>query len=175
MPVWPDEDEDDDSSMIELVIEDDRWLDADLQGLSHRAVSAVADWLDMPDLRLVVLGCDDARIATLNAQFRGRELPTNVLSWPSHEFAERTPGAMPELPAAPEIGDIAISYDTCLRESAEQGKDFDDHVTHLLVHAALHLAGYDHIDDSDAETMESSEREILNLLDIPDPYLEKER
>lgn len=174
MQDWPEE-VDEETGMVELVIEDDRWLDADLDGLSLRAVTAVADWLEMPDLRLVVLGCDDARIAGLNAEFRGRAVPTNVLSWPSHDFADHAPGAMPERPPAPDMGDIAISYDTCLREAAEQAKEFDQHVTHLLVHATLHLAGYDHIDDSDAETMEGAEREILNTLDIPDPYLEKER
>ncbi|AGT09001.1 rRNA maturation RNase YbeY [Paracoccus aminophilus] len=160
---------------VELVIEDDRWLDAELLDLSARAAKAVGSWMQLPDLQIVVLGCDDARIAGLNAEFRGKAKPTNVLSWPSSDFADHAPGDKPEFPPSPELGDIAISYDTCLREAAEQGKPFADHVTHLLVHATLHLAGYDHIDDSDAETMENAEREILRKLDIPDPYLEYER
>lgn len=172
-PFDPFADEDDeDTALVDLVIEDDRWLDADLETLAERARAAVGEWLDMPDLRIVVLGCDDARIAGLNAEFREKPRPTNVLSWPSSEFAEREPGERPEFPPDEELGDIAISYDTCLREAGEQDKPFADHVTHLLVHAILHLAGYDHIDDSDAETMEGAETEILSRLGIPDPYLE---
>lgn len=175
-PFDPFADEDDEESgAIDLVIEDDRWLDADLEGQSARALAAVSEWLGMKDLRIVVLGCDDERIAGLNAEFRDKPRPTNVLSWPSSEFGARAPGERPELPPAEELGDIAISYDTCLREAEEQGKPFADHVTHLLVHAILHLAGYDHIDDSDALTMEGSETEILSRLGIPDPYLEYER
>ena len=79
---------------------------------------------------------------------------------------------MPAPPAADELGDIAISYDTCAREAAAQGKPLADHATHLLVHAILHLAGYDHEDDADADTMEDAERAILATLDIPDPYRE---
>lgn len=168
---WPDEDDD----PIELVIEDDRWLDADLAALTHRAAGVVAEWLEIDDLRIVVMGCDDARIAALNAEFRGRAVPTNVLSWPTQDFAPRDPGATPEAPPSPELGDIAISYDTCLREAEAQSKPFPHHVVHLLVHAVLHLAGYDHINDADAHAMEHAEREILNMMDIPDPYSEYER
>ena len=170
-----DEPDDDEVHPIDLVIEDDRWLDSDLLALSERALQAVSDWLDIPDLQIVVMGCDDQRIAGLNAEFREKARPTNVLSWPSSEFEPHEPGERPELPPSEELGDIAISYDTCLREANEQGKPFADHVTHLLVHAILHLAGYDHIDDSDAEMMEQSEREILAKLGIPDPYSEYER
>ncbi len=160
---------------VDLVIEDDRWLDADLEELALRAVGAVAEWMDLPDLQVVVMGCDDERIADLNAQFRGKPAPTNVLSWPTHDFSDRAEGEEPTQPPSPELGDIAISYDTCEREAAEQGKPMADHVTHLLVHATLHLAGYDHIVDSDAEMMEEAEREILGNLGIRDPYLEYER
>lgn len=170
-----DEDCDDESEVVDLVIEDDRWLDAGLHALAIRAAEAVADWLQMPDLQIVVLGCDDHRIAQLNAEFRGREVPTNVLSWPSHQFQPRASGALPEAPPTPELGDIAISFDTCKREAEAHGKAFAHHVTHLLVHGTLHLAGYDHDDDGDAHAMENAERDILNSLDIPDPYLEFER
>lgn len=168
-------DEGDDPGPVDLVIEDDRWLDADLAALSLRAAGAVAQWLDLPDLEIVVLGCDDARIAELNAEFRGRAVPTNVLSWPSQHFQPRASGETPDAPLFAELGDIAISFDTCQREAEAHGKPFADHVTHLLVHAVLHLAGYDHEDEADAESMENAERDILNSLDIPDPYLEYER
>ena len=97
-----------------------------------------------------------ATIAALNAEFRGKPKPTNVLSWPTVEFEPHAPGARPELPDTDELGDIAIAYETCQREAEAQGKPFSDHATHLLVHAMLHLAGFDHIVDADAETMEDA-------------------
>lgn len=160
--------------IVDLVIEDDRWVDADLLGMAERAARGVGEWLDIRDFQIVVMGCDDERIAGLNAEFRGKPKPTNVLSWPAVEFDARQPGTHPELPDLDELGDIAISYDTCWREAEAQGKPFADHATHLLVHAMLHLAGYDHIDDQDAETMEDAERSILGKLGIADPYLELE-
>ncbi|MDT1061137.1 rRNA maturation RNase YbeY [Paracoccus sp. CPCC 101403] len=160
--------------IVDLVIEDARWDDADLLGMSQRAARAVGSWLGLENFQIVVMGCDDARIAGLNAEFRDKPTPTNVLSWPAIEFDLRAPGEVPELPEVDELGDIAISFDTCWREAEAQGKPFADHATHLLVHAILHLAGYDHIDDQDAETMEDAERSILSSLGIPDPYLELE-
>ena len=159
------------------MIEDDRWIDAGLEDLANRAVIATAQFLALGRVEVVVLGCNDSRIAGLNDHFRGKQKPTNVLSWPVNDPEPRGPGAHPDLPqAAPqdgngiELGDIAISYDTCVREAAEQGKPLADHVVHLLVHATLHLVGYDHEIDADAETMEDSERSILSQLGIPDPY-----
>ncbi|MFT4013278.1 MAG: rRNA maturation RNase YbeY [Paracoccus sp. (in: a-proteobacteria)] len=169
----PDE-ADDATGIVDLVIEDERWEDAGLQDMAERAARAVGEWLEMDDFQVVVMGCDDARIAGLNAEFRGKPKPTNVLSWPAIDFDAREPGAHPDLPEIEELGDIAISYDTCWREAEAQGKSFGNHATHLLVHAMLHLAGYDHIDDLDAETMEDAERSILGKLGIPDPYLEVE-
>ncbi|RNF35849.1 rRNA maturation RNase YbeY [Paracoccus methylarcula] len=154
------------------VIEDDRWQEAGLESLAERAVIAALEWHGTSG-EVVVLGCDDARIAALNADFRGKPRATNVLSWPSVEHAPRDPGARPLLPEIDELGDIAIAFDTCEAEAAAQGKPFADHVTHLLVHAVLHLLGYDHENDLDAETMEAAERSILQDLQIPDPYQEK--
>lgn len=157
---------------IDIVIEDDRWDTAGLEALAERAGRATLDWLGM-DADIVVMGCDDARIADLNADFRGKPQPTNVLSWPSVEHVDHAPGAHPPRPDTDELGDIAIAFETCTREAAEQGKGFEDHVTHLLVHAVLHLAGYDHQNDADAETMEAVERSILLPLGITDPYFER--
>ncbi|MDS9468423.1 rRNA maturation RNase YbeY [Paracoccus sp. MBLB3053] len=165
---------DDSPGIVDLVIEDERWDDVDLLGMAERAALAVGEWLGLEHFQVVVMGCDDDRIAGLNAEFRDKPRPTNVLSWPAIEFDERAPGMVPNLPEIDELGDIAISFDTCWREAAAQGKPFADHATHLLVHAMLHLAGYDHIDDQDAETMEDAERSILGRLGIPDPYLEME-
>ena len=157
---------------VDIVIEDERWLDVDLQGMAERAAAATTRHLGIDAVEIVVMGCDDARIAALNGHFRGKAKPTNVLSWPSVEHPPRAPGEPPAPPEADELGDIAISYDTCKAEAEAQGKPFADHVTHLLVHAILHLAGYDHEAEADAETMEDAERSILAGLGIPDPYRE---
>lgn len=157
---------------VEIVIEDPRWEDAGLPVLAERAAVATLDFLDRRDATLVVLGCDDARIAGLNADFRGKPRATNVLSWPAVEHAPRRPGAAPVIPEDQELGDIAIAWETCAAEAAAQGKTLDAHVTHLLVHAILHLAGYDHGLEEDAETMEQAERSILATLGIADPYLD---
>lgn len=161
-----------DDISCDCVIEDDRWEELGLEALAERAVTATLRWHDIGG-EVVVMGCDDARIAALNADFRGKPQPTNVLSWPSVEHIEHAPGERPELPDEEELGDIAIAYETCLAEAAAQDKPVADHVTHLLVHAVLHLLGYDHQNDPDAETMEAAERSILAQMNIPDPYHEK--
>jgi probable rRNA maturation factor len=148
------------SHVVDVVVEDDRWVDLDR--LAQVAVPAALGALD--GCEVVVLGCDDARIAALNAEFRGKARPTNVLSWPSEERRPDVP------PADPELGDIAIAFETCAREAADQGKPFDAHVTHLLIHAVLHLLGFDHEDDGDAARMEAEERRIVEGLGFPDPY-----
>jgi probable rRNA maturation factor len=164
--------------LVETVIEDPRWAPLSLESLAETAARATLAGLglDVEGFQISLLACDDARIATLNADFRGKPQPTNVLSWPSDE---RTPEFVGEDPERPdpgpiddplELGDIAIAYDTCTREAAEQGKPVAAHVTHLLVHALLHLLGYDHIEDEDAELMEGHEVRILASLGLPDPY-----
>lgn len=158
---------------IDTVIEDERWAEAGLEDLAERAGRASLDWLGM-DAEIVVMGCDDARIATLNADFRGKPQPTNVLSWPAVEHVAHAPGAHPPLPETDSLGDIAIAFERCRDEAAAQGKPLAVHATHLLVHAVLHLAGYDHQTDPDAATMEAAEVAILGTLGIDDPYLEKE-
>lgn len=119
---------------------------------------------------LAVVFTDDGAIRTLNARFRGRDAPTNVLSFPPPAFAAAAaagPGA------APPLGDVIIAFETARAEAAAQGKDFFHHVTHLLVHGVLHLLGYDHQSDAEAELMEMRERAVLRELGIPDPYQER--
>ncbi|MDO5705609.1 MAG: rRNA maturation RNase YbeY [Paracoccus sp. (in: a-proteobacteria)] len=157
--------------VADTVIEDERWETAGLPMLADRAVRATLNWLGTGG-EVVVLGCGDPRIAALNADFRGKPQATNVLSWPSSPPERPAPGAAPILPDEDELGDVAIAYDTCMAEAAAQGKAPADHVTHLLIHAVLHLVGYDHETDPDAETMESAERAILATLGIADPYSE---
>ena len=164
--------------LVDVVIEDKRWGAVGLPTLSIRAAEATFSALGLPlaGFCLCVMGCDDARIAELNGEFRKKGLPTNVLSFPAWNSAADAPGIVPELPEAgdaddpEELGDIAISYDTCAREAVEQGKDMSHHVTHLVVHGILHLLGYDHIEDADAALMESTEARILASLGVDDPY-----
>ena len=154
--------------------------------LATQALQAIRDRneLDTSYVDDVVLGCvspvgeqggDIARIAVLNADFRGKPTPTNVLSWPAEELAAEAPGGAPDLPEPDftgeiALGDIAIALGTCAREAAEQGKPMADHCTHLIVHGVLHLLGYDHIEDADATLMEALEVEILGSMGLDDPY-----
>jgi probable rRNA maturation factor len=163
--------------LTDTVIEDDRWEAFGLDALAHQAAAATFATLGLPTtgFQIVVMGCDDARIAALNTDFRGKATATNVLSWPSADRAAEVPGTRPHLPAPGtddplELGDIALAWETCAREAADQGKSMLAHVTHLTVHGMLHLLGYDHINDADAELMEAVEVRILASLGVADPY-----
>jgi probable rRNA maturation factor len=164
--------------IVETLIEDDRWRALDLEALANRAATAALAQIGLaPEGFLVaLLAANDDRIAALNADFRGKPQPTNVLSWPSEERSPVRPGLAPEAPAPgtaedpEELGDIALAYDTCAREAAEAEKAMADHVTHLVVHGMLHLLGYDHVDDADAALMEGIEVQALASLGLPDPY-----
>ncbi|MCC7266462.1 MAG: rRNA maturation RNase YbeY [Caulobacteraceae bacterium] len=107
---------------------------------------------------LTILLADDPTIRDLNARFRGKDYATNVLSFPAPPNPER------------HLGDIALAHGVCAREAAEQGKLLAHHLQHLVAHGVLHLLGYDHETDPDAEVMEGLEREILAGLGVPDPY-----
>ena len=157
---------------LDIVIEDERWQEAGLEAVAENAVTAALTHAGLAAPGdIVLLACDDARIAVLNAEFRGKPLPTNVLSWPTAERAAATPGQRPDVPAAEEdLGDIAIAYDTCRREAEAAGIPLMDHAAHLLVHGTLHLLGYDHQNDADGDLMESLETAILEGLGLPDPY-----
>ena len=157
---------------IDVVIEAPEWEDLALEALAERAERATLAHLslDADAFETVVLGCDDTRIATLNADFRGKPQPTNVLSWPSEDRAPQTPGAAPRAPQPGELGDIAIACGVCVAEAVAANKPVPDHVTHLIVHGILHLLGYDHMTELDAALMERMEVEILATLGLPDPY-----
>lgn len=162
-------------AQIEVLIEDTRWTDAGLHALAERAcVAALAELSLDADFEISLLACDDARVAELNTEFRGKPTPTNVLSWPSEERGAQIPGMIPRLPAdvphEMELGDIAIAFETCVHEAEAAEKPFSDHVTHLLVHGTLHLLGFDHTNDPDAALMEGLETRILAKLGIEDPY-----
>jgi probable rRNA maturation factor len=158
---------------VDVVIEDSRWEAAGLSAQAGRGVAATLVHLGLdPDAwDVVVMGCDDTRIADLNADFRNLRQPTNVLSWPSEERGAACAGETPSAPSGdPELGDIALSYDTCRREAEAGGKPLADHALHLVVHGTLHLLGYDHVRGSDGDLMEAVETAILGKLGVPDPY-----
>lgn len=163
---------------IETILEDARWQEAGLEALADAALGAVLSELGLTGqaVSVCLMGCDDARIAALNAEFRGKPTATNVLSWPAEDRAAARAGEAPARPAARpgeaaiELGDIAIAFDTCAREAAEAGKPMAEHVSHLVVHGLMHLFGYDHVDDADAALMEAAEARALALLGVCDPY-----
>lgn len=106
--------------------------------------------------------CDDAFIVDLNRKWRQIDKPTNVLAFPSGG----------PIASTPVLGDIVIAFETASKEAEELGKPLRDHVAHLLAHGFLHLIGYNHIRDADAEAMEALERSVLARLGIEDPYQE---
>ena len=163
---------------VDVIIEDRRWTEAGLEALAAHGVGAVLAHLGLDDrnCEIAVLGCDDARIAVLNSEFRGKAQATNVLSWPSEERGAEVAGARPELPEGDgELGDIAIAFETCAREAEAAGRPMPDHVLHLVVHGTLHLLGYDHERAADGDLMEAIETAILAQLGVPDPYGETGR
>jgi probable rRNA maturation factor len=152
---------------IDVMIEAGDWpAQAELEALARDAVAAaLAETGDTaPDgTELSLVFADDAQIRTLNAQWRNKDKPTNVLSFPAFPFARGAP-----LP--PLLGDIILAAETVAREAELEAKPLDHHITHLVIHGFLHLLGYDHETDAEAEEMEAVERRALARLAIPDPY-----
>lgn len=150
---------------VEVVIEDEGWsrrladAPARIETWVRAALSAASGEPSGPiSVEVVVLLTSDGAMQALNRDLRGRDRPTNVLSFPAPESA------------APHLGDIALGLGTCEREALEQGKSFEAHVAHLVVHGTLHLLGHDHQNDAEAEAMEALERTILAGMGVADPY-----
>ncbi len=149
-----------------LVVEAGNWPAApDLEALAKRAIEAVLaeTGVDGTDTELGITFTDDASIATLNGEWRGKDGPTNVLSFPVIDIE-------PGDPFPPALGDIVIAEETVRREADLDAKRFEDHLTHLVIHGFLHLLGHDHIEDDEAEIMEATETRALARLAISDPY-----
>ena len=162
---------------VDIIIEDARWEPVNLTGLAQRAEQATLTYfgLDPAGFEISALGGNDERLASLNASFRDKPSATNVLSWPARDRAADILGARPLLPQLgdpPDLGDIALAYETCQREAKAAKLVISDHVLHLFVHGILHLLGYDHVDERDAMVMERSEIEILSILGVANPYTE---
>jgi probable rRNA maturation factor len=160
--------------MTEVLVVADGWQsEPDAEAVIQRAIAIAAEMADadIGEAELAFMLTDDAGIRTLNNNWRGIDKPTNVLSFPA---------LPPTGPAGPDdaprmLGDIAIAFETTRQEADDEQKPFDHHLSHLAVHGFLHLIGYDHEEDDDAEAMEALETEILAQLGIPDPYGNRER
>ena len=159
--------------ITEVLVVADCWqTQPDAEAVIHRAIAAAAEIADadIGEAELAVMLTDDAGIRTLNSNWRGIDKPTNVLSFPA--LQPTGPGGPDDAPRM--LGDIAIAYETTRREADEEQKPFDHHLSHLAVHGFLHLIGYDHEKDADAETMETLEAEILAQLGIPNPHTDRD-
>ena len=157
---------------LEIDIEEPWPAASDWEALAAQAVDAaaqVAPELAHPRLTASVLFTSDEDIRALNCEWRGKDKPTNVLSFPMLErsdLLDLAPEGPPEM-----LGDVALAYETCAREAADKGLTVEDHATHLIVHGLLHLAGYDHeTSDEDAEAMEALETKALAVMGLADPY-----
>ena len=140
-------------------IEDPAWAEAlaDVEAVALRAALAALDGVQADELTLLLT--DDETVRDLNRRFRSKDMATNVLSFPAVD-----------IPGHAALGDIALAYGVCAREAAEQNKTLADHLSHLVIHGVLHLLGYDHQEDAEAEVMESLEVERLARLGVADPY-----
>lgn len=136
-----------------------RWLSAALTYQHHPVEIHDPNTTDIEiNLRIV----DEAESQTLNARYRQRDTPTNVLAFPAD---------LPDYIELPLLGDVVICAPVVRREAREQNKIPDAHWAHMVIHGTLHLLGYDHLEDEEANLMENIETEILKLLNYPPPYL----
>jgi probable rRNA maturation factor len=159
--------------LTEVLVVADCWQsEPDAEAIIHRAITTAAEIADagVGDAELAVMLTDDKGIRTLNNNWRGQDKPTNVLSFP----ALQPTGAGGPDDAPRMLGDIAIAYQTTRAEADDEQKPFGHHLSHLAIHGFLHLIGYDHEKDDDAEAMEALESEILAQLRIPDPYTDRD-
>ena len=152
---------------IDIVIASEAWQAAPAaEKVIRRAINAATSAVSPGKGELAIVLTDDSAIRALNRQWRGKDEPTNVLSFPA---AEPQPGA-PVL-----LGDVVIAYETVAHEALAQGTPFMHHLAHLAVHGFLHLLGYDHATATEAKAMERLETAVLAELDVPDPYLLRDR
>ena len=150
--------------LIDVSIRSARWKrQPRAAAIVRQAVAAAARAASTPRAELAIVLTHDSAIRALNRTWRGKDAPTNVLSFPSGPM--RASGPRPAY-----LGDIVIAFETVAREAKLEGKPFRHHLAHLAVHGYLHLIGHDHENDRDAQKMERLERKILARLAIPDPY-----
>ena len=162
---------------FDLLISDPAWREAlpELDRLTDAVVGVVFEAAPLPELlrgktlEAGIVLSDDRQVQELNKAFRGKDAPTNVLSFATLDDPDLD--TLIDLPHFV-LGDVIFAFETLLRESAEQKKEIADHYAHLLAHGLLHLLGFDHIEDKEAEEMEGLEIHILEQLGIKNPYCE---
>ncbi|WP_375627641.1 MULTISPECIES: rRNA maturation RNase YbeY [unclassified Bartonella] len=154
--------------IIDIMIKSAGWNDEKmLYNITEKALMATMHHVSLENVvsEISLLFTDDEHMAQINAQWRNKNKSTNVLSFPAFPLkAGNQPGPM--------LGDIIIARETVVFEAEKEGKTFQDHLMHMIVHGILHLLGYDHETDNEAHQMEKLEREILQKLSIKDPYAE---
>jgi probable rRNA maturation factor len=179
------------SLRVEIVVDCQRWAERrGVTALLRRALAAAARAIAAGPGELAIVLTDDSKMRALNREWRHKDAPTNVLSFPARKLVpknvrgagnRKTPrrstgprvGTYTQAGGVPLLGDIVIAYETTEREARAEHKPFVHHLAHLAVHGFLHLAGYDHETDREAKTMEELEATILNRLDVPDPYVNR--
>jgi probable rRNA maturation factor len=160
---------------VDLVMEDARWKPLNLLQIANAAFKETLSQLNLRSENFIccILACSSKKIKGLNAQFRGKNNSTNVLSFPStpqiHDVSSMSKFESNIDPF--ELGDIAIAYEVCKKEADVSNIDFEDHVYHLITHSVLHLLGYDHEEEENAAKMEKIEVQVLAKLGINNPYL----
>ena len=153
--------------IVDIRIDSPRWDGQALAVQTVRdAITAAAAALAMANGEVSVVLTDDAAIKKLNNDWRGIDQPTNVLSFPASKTKAGGSARM--------LGDIVIAYETLAQECNDEDRIFLHHLAHLTVHGFLHLIGYDHQNDADADAMEGLESKIMNTLKMPDPYLARD-
>ena len=158
--------------VIEVMVESAAWsAEPDAAAIVRRAIRVAAAAVPDTGGEVAVVLTDDAAIRVLNRDWRKIDKPTNVLSFP----APRRPAGQGADGTPVLLGDVVIAYETAAREAADEGKPFAHHLAHLAVHGFLHLMGYDHESEPDALQMEHLETRILAGLEVPDPYLPRDR
>jgi probable rRNA maturation factor len=155
--------------LIDILVQSPRWkAQPRAAALVRQAIAAAAKTASTPPAALAIVLTDDSAIRVLNRQWRKRNEPTNVLSFPAR--IPRAPRALPRY-----LGDIVVAFETTANEAAAEHKSFGHHLVHLAIHGYLHLLGYDHATDRDANEMERLEISILARLNVPDPYCARDR
>ncbi|MET3560079.1 putative rRNA maturation factor [Bartonella japonica] len=153
---------------IDIIVESVGWNDEEmLYKITEKALTTTMHRLSLENAasEISLLFTDDEHMTQINAQWRGKNKPTNVLSFPAFPLKAGDP-------PGPMLGDIIIARETVILEARKEGKPFQDHLTHIIVHGLLHLLGYNHETHDEALQMEGLEREILQQLFIKDPYAE---
>ena len=146
---------------LEISYNNDLDIGKELMHKLNKAFEVISDEENLSDNTINIRIVNDKEMVDLNKQFRRKNSSTNVLSFINHDVSKSMTG---------DLGDIAINYDFIKRESKEQGKTFDDHIIHMLIHGIYHILGLDHENDEMAKAMEQKEVDLLNKLNIRNPY-----